>query len=224
LFLRSQNRKLGGIPTSITSRSTCPPSCGFYGHGCYAEFAHLAHHWRTVGKSGDSWEDFCAAVAALPRGQLWRHNTAGDLPGGGEVIDRAAMLALIRANRHRRGFTFTHKHGTPGNISLILEANVRGFTVNLSADSLDHADRLARLQAGPVAVVLGDDVPERGTRTPAGLKVIVCPAQTSAARTCANCQLCARPQRKAIVGFWAHGQASRLVTTIVKQRRLPGVT
>lgn len=222
LFLRSQNKKLGGIPTSVTSRGTCPPSCDFYETGCYATYGKLAAHWRTVGSKGDSWADFLADVRALPEGQLWRHNTAGDLPGDGGCIDLRAFRQLLSAASHTRPFSFTHKYGSLSNRVLIRYANRRGFTINLSADSLAEADRLADFDAGPVAVVLHSDTPDRGTITPKGRRVVVCPAQTLAGLTCVECRLCAHPTRLAIVGFRAHGQARAFVDSHVG-RRLPVV-
>lgn len=226
LFVKSGNRKLGGIPSSITARGSCPPSCSFYGAGCYAEYHVLAHHWRRVGDAGERWAAFVESVAALPPGQLWRHNVAGDLPGHGDGIDRIALGQLVVANLGRRGFTFTHKptRGISTRATLnrraISTAVRRGFVVNLSADSLQDADELAELAIAPVAVVLPADAP-LSIRTPAGRRVVVCPAQTDAALTCATCELCAIPGRKAIVGFRAHGQASAHVSNLVQLRRKP---
>jgi hypothetical protein len=77
LYPRSGNRKLGGLPASITSRDTCPDACALKRFGCYALYGHTAAHWRRVGEQPGSWDDFCADVARLPEGQLWRHNEAG---------------------------------------------------------------------------------------------------------------------------------------------------
>lgn len=211
LFVRSGNRKLGGIPSSMTARVTCPTTCSFYEAGCYAEYHLTAAHWRRVGAEGDAWAKFCADVARLRPGQLWRHNEAGDLPGKGGRVDAQALAELVVANRGRRGFTFTHKHLTAAGRAAIAHANAAGFTVNLSADDLRQADRLAGYGVGPVAVVLPEDAPERATRTPQGRTVVVCPAERGLL-TCASCELCALPGRRAIVGFRAHGQSAATVS------------
>jgi hypothetical protein len=128
------------------------------------------------------------------------------------------LAQLADANRGKRGFTFTHKYRRPENFEAIAKANASGFTINLSADSLVEADRLADLKIGPVAVVLPTD--GVATYTPAGRKVIVCPAQGPAHLTCKECELCALPDRKAIVGFRAHGQGKLGVSdTLVRLRR-----
>jgi hypothetical protein len=92
-----------------------------------------------------------------------------------------------------------------------------GFTVNLSANTLAHADQLAALNIGPVVVV--QDAVE-GTRadtvTPEGRKVATCPATYRDDVTCASCGLCAVRDRKVIVGFPAHGAAKRAAAAIAK--------
>ena len=81
----SQNAKTGPIPVSITERASCWPGCALYENGCYAETGALAMHWRRVsnGLAGGSWAEFCARIAALKPGRLWRYAQAGDLPGYG---------------------------------------------------------------------------------------------------------------------------------------------
>jgi hypothetical protein len=211
LFVRSGNRKLGGIPSSMTARASCPASCSFYSAGCYAEYHLTAAHWRRVSERGDTWSAFCDDVARLPEGQLWRHNEAGDLPGRASAIHEGALFRLVLSNVGRRGFTFTHKHTTRKNRELIRDANDLGFTVNLSADDLRQADRLASFGVGPVAAVLPSSTPDEGTYTAEGRKVIVCPAERGPI-TCRECKLCALPHRRAIVGFRAHGQSAAQVS------------
>lgn len=210
LTLKSANAKTGPIPVSTTSALSCSDTCPFKDNGCYAESGPLALHWRavTAGDRGLTWPEFCDAIAQLPDGQLWRHNQAGDLPGLGDYINPAAMQLLIDANRGKRGFTYTHKPATPENLEIIRAANAAGFTVNLSANNLAHADTLADTGAGPVVTVLPIDAPAKMT-TPAGRPVIACPAQTRDDVSCADCQLCARTDRPTIIGFLAHGTGAK---------------
>jgi hypothetical protein len=225
LTLRSGNRKTGPIPVSITDRASCPSTCALHDRGCYAEFHLLRKHWDDVGRKGMTWRSFCDEIARLPEGTLWRHNEAGDLPGAGDALDVDALGELVEANRGRRGFTYTHKH-RPEHFEVLQWANLEGFTINLSADSLEEADALYQdgegdelTKAGPVVVVLPADVPDEGLTTPGGRRVVVCPAQTAARLTCAECELCALPFRKAIVGFKAHGQYRELVSELVRSKR-----
>jgi hypothetical protein len=164
-----------------------------------------------------TWQGFCEQIAALPEGQLWRHNQAGDLPGIGDTIDAKALAALVRANAGKRGFTYTHKPVTTANARAIAKANAAGFTINLSADNLSEADKLAASGAGPVAVVLPDTVHGNvKVNTPAGRPVVVCPATYRDEVSCKTCQLCARRDRKVIVGFPAHGVSKRHVSAIAQ--------
>ena len=214
LTLSSGNAKTGPIPVSTSSADTCPPSCPFRSQGCYAKSGPLALHWLkiTAGNRGLDWDDFCSAIGALPRGSLWRHNQAGDLPGFGEEIDASALGKLTRSNTGRKGFTYTHKHSTETNREAIRSANANGFTINLSANNLQHADELADTNCGPVVVVLPSDQ-TTNTATPAGRKVVICPAVIRDGITCASCGLCQR-QRSAIVGFPAHGTSKRKASAI----------
>jgi hypothetical protein len=153
----SSNRKTGPIPVSTTSAVTCPTSCPLRNNGCYMDGGPGAIHWRAItkGDRGVAFDKFCEQVAALPKGQLWRHNQAGDLPGDGNDMDHAKVSQLVVANRGRRGFTYTHKPmDTDANRKAVREANQQGFTINLSANSLVHADALADLNVGPVASVV----------------------------------------------------------------------
>jgi hypothetical protein len=161
---------------------------------------------------GMPWEAFCAKVAALPAGNLWRHNVSGDLPGVGDAIDAAALEMLVKANEGRRGFTFTHKPLSPDNFDLIRAATLRGFTINVSCDTLAEVDYFKMVDATlPMATMLplayGKDEAPKTLRTKNGHVVMVCPAVRVEGKTCLTCGLCQNANRKAIIGFPAHGAA-----------------
>lgn len=220
LTLSSRNAKTGPIPVSTTSAASCPNACPFNNAnkgGCYAESGPLALHWRKVtqGVTGDAYGAFLDKIARLPKGQLWRHNQAGDLVGNGDALDVKALAALVKANRGRKGFTYTHKPlPSQAERDAIKEANANGFTVNLSGNDLAHADSLYDLDIAPVTVVLPRDV-KQSVVTPKGRKVIVCPAAVRDDVSCATCGICAK-LRKAIVGFPAHGTSVKKADAIAK--------
>jgi hypothetical protein len=172
-------------------------------------------HWSQVsqGARGGSFDELTSFIAGLPAGQLYRHNQAGDLPGLGERIDGAALRKITKANTGRRGFTYTHKYSKRGNLKLIKAANDAGFTINLSANNPQHADELADTGVGPVVCVL-DQSTTKNTTTPAGRKIVVCPATVRDDVTCSTCGLCARANRSVIIGFPAHGTAKRKASAI----------
>jgi len=207
----SGNRKTGPIPVSTSSAATCPESCPLRA-ACYARFGPLSLHWSqvTFGQRGYSFEKFLEEIRSLPDGQLWRHNEAGDLPGEGDQIDVSKLRALVQANRGKRGFTYTHKPvlDNPQNAVAIKCANQNGFTVNLSADSIEQADQLVSLGIGPVATVLPEDT-RKNSHTPAGNGLIVCPNTINKKMTCSICGLCQRHRRSFIIGFPLHGPGKR---------------
>lgn len=217
LTVISHNIKTGPIPVSTSSKATCPDACPFKTGGCYAQGGPLNIHWNKVtsGERGTDFETFCKSVAKLPKGQLWRHNQSGDLAGENNAIDADALKKLVNANRGRKGFTYTHKPMTPENAEAVKHANENGFTVNLSANNLRHADELKALNVGPVVVVL-PSTQTSNTVTPEGNKVVVCPATYREGVNCANCQLCQKGNRSVIVGFPSHGNAKKKVDEKVK--------
>jgi hypothetical protein len=219
LTIKSKNKKTGPIPVSTTSADTCPDACPFKSNGCYADGYPLKGRWDEVtrGERGGSFKAFLAQIAALPEGQLWRHNQAGDLPGDGVNINPDDMGELVSSNSGKAGFTFTHYEPHVGsNAEIIADANRGGFTVNLSANNLAHADELAALDIGPVAAVLPADFNGRKTTTPQGRLVAQCPA-TYNDTSCKDCGLCAKANRKVIVGFPAHGNSKRKASAVAAQ-------
>ena len=226
---RSDNAKTGPIPTSVTESSTCPDRCPLSGAGCYAETGPVSWNWKKVdsGQRGGSFSEFLESVKSLPDDQLWRHNVAGDLPGIGDgtTINANALRSLVRANKGRRGFTYTHYDPTiKANRRAIKDANREGFTVNLSANSVSEVDELADLNIAPVVTLLpatyqrdkGETLEGYRERletlpkkTDAGRRLVVCPATYQDTITCATCRLCQR-KRPSIIGFPVHGSRKRL--------------
>lgn len=219
---KKHNQKTGPIPVSTTTAKTCPLSCPFNNkNGCYAESGPLAIHWRKVtsGERGTSWEEFCKQIESLPKGQLFRHNQAGDLPSNssGHIVE-SLVDRLVYANRGKRGFTYTHHNPKKGiNSEIIAHANRNGFTINLSGNNLAHADELKSLNIAPVVTVLPNTVEGDKTKTlttPAGNKVVVCPATYREDVTCSTCKLCQRADRSCIIGFPAHGAMKNKATKV----------
>ncbi len=233
-FVRvSSNRKTGPIPVTSTAAQSCPMACPMRTDavgGCYAASGNSAIHWRALseGRAATALDlqGLTDAIRALPRGQLWRMNEAGDLPTtDGRSIDADSLRAIVDANRGRRGFTYTHHDpmassgpGSLTNAAFIDAANVQGFTVNLSANNPAHADALASLGIGAPVVTLMEPGAWKGKHfasTPAGRHIVQCPAEYAEGMTCAQCELCANRERRSIVGFTAHGSSKRRVIGIV---------
>lgn len=212
----SSNRITGPIMVTTSPRSSCPLSCPLRKdqlNQCYAERGHLGGRiWSGLDRTDPgetfgngvkvyTFEQLLIVIGLLAPGQMWRHNQAGDLPTvDGIHIDDLKLDALVQANRGRRCFTFTHHDPfNDHNKRAIKKACEHGFMINLSADSLEEADRLADLDIAPVAVVVDPNQKENMT-TPKGRKVAICPARLGKGITCSTCQICTK-KHKAIIAF-----------------------
>lgn len=218
----SRNRKTGPIPVVTATADTCPTTCALKGNGCYAEHGHLGMFWARLNKGNVqsiSFDELLTKVRALPVNQLWRYGQAGDLPP-----KREDVLALARANRGRPVIIYTHGR----DFETYREAQKLGMHINLSADDLDEADRLADTGLS-VAVVIHSKFHRRDGEcmrqfrerlggslrlsTPRGRPVAICP-QTYTEVTCLSCGLCAKARKNGtIIGFPAHSRAKALIDT-----------
>lgn len=222
LTLKSSNRKTGCMPVSTSPRSTCPSTCPFRGKGCYAEGGPINIHWRQVseGKRGSDWKGFLGQIKSLPDQTIYRHNQAGDLRGSKNRINKTALKELVAANKGKSGYTYTHYPLNKGaqakyNRQAVKAANKQGFTINLSAESLAQADRLLDYNIGPVVLTLPSNAENQ--TTPKGHKVVVCPAQKNDAMTCDKCKLCAKSDRKVVVGFRSHGYRVKKIESFLQK-------
>lgn len=212
----SANGKTGPIPVTLSSSDTCPTSCPLINRGCYAKSAfYMSIHWRRTDRTGKDIDHLTSMILQLPRGQMWRHNQAGDLPGKGNRINAKELRLIVEANRNKRGFTYTHKPvlgdqpTRVANRAAIQHSIDNGFCINLSANNLAEADKLADLNIAPVVAVVPRKYGFTGL-TPRGRRVVLCPAQDKDTTvTCARCQLCAQIDRTTIIAFAAHGRDAK---------------
>ena len=214
---QSANVKTGKIPVSTSCETTCPTSCPLKNKGCYAKTGPVSWHWNKVsnGLRGDDYNTFIRNVADIKHGGLWRHNVAGDLQHNNQRIDKRALKLLVRANQGKKGFTYTHhKTSLKANREAIKYANDKGFTINLSADNVEQADKLTALNIAPVVVIV-DSEQKENLQTPQGHKVVICPATIRDDISCKTCQLCQKQDRP-IIGFPAHGTSKKAVNQIIK--------
>jgi len=214
---KSKNAKVGKMAVTTSTATTCPTSCPFKSNGCYADSGPLKLHWNKVteGDRGDDWSTFISKIKDLPTGSKWRHNQAGDLPGDMEKLDDEKCVELAKANKGKRGFTYTH-YDVLDNFQNAITVNIMnhlGFTVNVSANNLEHADQLCDLDIAPVATVLPIEQ-TTNTVTPKGRKVVVCPATYKDDVSCASCMLCEKWDRNVVVGFPAHGTSKKKAAAI----------
>ena len=216
----SGNRKVGKIPVTTSDKNSCPNQCPLKDTDCYARFGPLGMHWSKVGPNGrgGNWQGFCNRVRKFRKNQLWRHNQAGDLPKDENLsdenmdrLDSEMCAELADAADHTDGWTYTHYDVSDShNREVVRSMNEKnGLTVNISADSLDEADKYFKMNIGPVVVNVPENTPHSGNKTPDGIPMVICPAQTQEDMSCDQCRLCQVRDRKSIVAFLAHGTAKK---------------
>ena len=224
----TQSKKVGDMPTSYSPRQTCPASCTLKNNGCYGDNFPIRLHWNRYSEDKkDNWQDFVKSVSYFRKHNsngMWRHNIVGDLVAKKNKIDAKKLKQLVKANKGGKVICYTHHHTiTSGsktnslggrlsehNLNLIRYANNKGFTINLSADTLEQADILSDTKI-PTTVVLPytkKQFEKSGAKLSAiktllGKKITVCPEQTQGIK-CLDCGLCSHNKRKTIVGFFKH--------------------
>jgi hypothetical protein len=206
LNMASGNSKTGIMPVSTSHSGTCPEACPFKAKGCYAKAGPLAIHWKKVssGERGTDWKSFLEKVQTIPKGYLWRMNQSGDLVGLDNRINLTSLRELTKANKGRKGYSYTHYPLTTHNIKALTEANNNGFTVNVSTNKLSEVD--SAMETGlPVVTVLPFTTTDRIVKTENGNTVLVCPATLGKPISCVTCGLCQIRDRKYAIGFIAHG-------------------
>lgn len=241
---KSGNKKTGPMIVTTSEAATCPDACPFNHNnegGCLAEYGPLKLHWDKVSKRerGGTWEDFIANVGTFATDASWRHNQAGDMPGDKKNLDERKCYQLADANDERDGFTYCHYDviDNEHNRKVLTVVNQSNFTVNLSGNNMAHADQLVETKAGPVCTVLPKELGRRkekgewtetladyrvrikDLKTPAGNPVGPCPATYLDDLSCLDCMLCAKKQRKILVGFPAHGTGARKADAVATNLR-----
>lgn len=209
----SSNAKTGPIAVSMTESKSCPDTCQLKANGCYAKMSYVGIQWRQLdnGTHGIEWDEFISELSKLPYDSIFRHNVAGDLPHVNGMIDHHKIRDMVHGLYKKQGFTYTHHVMNPWNIAVLKKANKHGFTINASCDNLDQVDKAIKLGL-PAATILPEDA-GKTTITPAGNRVITCPATYDERVQCSNCgsgkPLCARADRTYAIGFPVHGAGKK---------------
>jgi hypothetical protein len=238
LTLRSDNQKTGMMSVSTSPKWTCPTSCPFRSHGCYGSYGKTLMWWNRIskvqGEMESSYESFLERIRSLPSKRFIRHNQAGDfLPASGyqDRLSVSHALRLLEASSGKRIFAYTHypvlstkgvtEESVKSNRSVIEHLNGSGFAVNISCNSPAHVDEV--LDSGldfPVTTVLSRMLKSQKRPlnvTPAGRRILICPAVIKEGMTCRLCKVCMNSKRKVIIGFPAHGSGSRHCESVLQE-------
>lgn len=214
----SKNRKIAKIENGVAQwpfvyatyrevGATCHTRCGFHpaheasrvhGEQCYALKGRVALHSKRGTPDVSDGDEVYRFVQSLAPGAAIRHHVSGDVYNSDGSLDWAYFERLVQAHEARpdvRGWLYTH---APLVDFLRMQARAAGtsLAVNWSCDDLGEAQE--QQDAGVVGLTA---VLPKGTTRAKG--VVICPEQTSGI-PCAECRLCWKSDRKAIVGFIAH--------------------
>lgn len=242
LLPTSSNKKTGDIMQSYSSSSTCPTSCVFKGHGCYAEGTHTRMVWNRCEDKNDSryvingehlklglLEGAFNKLRKNPTRSsiLFRHNVAGDIAiEGTDIIDVNRVDTIAKAIEGAnevlgeiiKGYTYTHCTIDLNASDIIHDAAKRGFLINASCETAEEARHAKAL--GINAVIASVDPKETEKELKAvGLYGAQCPAQVKEGMDCNRCQLCAK-NRKVVIIFGVHGNAAKKAAKVIMMKKL----
>ena len=206
----SGNKKTGTMPVTRTDKSSCPLSCGSYA-GCYAKSGPSAIHWNKLNNEGLTIDGLVSKIDTIERGAIWRMNEAGDLPGINESIDTESMDKIIAVNSKRKlqGFTYTHKKSMQA-IDYVQSANKKGFTINVSCDTIDEVKKFHAMGLPCVAI---SDTNKKVSYID-NIKLVQCPAEYNEKLTCKTCKMCANSVRDYVIRFTPHGTSKKKIIPI----------
>ncbi len=131
---------------------------------------------------------------------------------GAETVDPDYLQAMLESVPPR-GIAWTYSHFHHRVIPL---AKPGQTVINVSCDTV--ADAVASAKSGrPTVHAAARDTAEQWPMVSDGVKFYRCPAELSDSFTCAQCgsgsPLCARPDRKEVIVFVAHGSGAKKVGT-----------
>lgn len=131
---------------------------------------------------------------------------------GADHIDPEYLAALLDAVP-RRGLAWTYSHFAA---ALLPVAKPGQTVINASCDTVAEAVQAVAL-GRPAVLAAPADTAESWPQTVEGVRFHRCPAELAEAFTCAQCgngsPLCARPDRRDVVVFVAHGSGAKKVGT-----------
>lgn len=131
---------------------------------------------------------------------------------GTEQIDTDYLAALLDAVP-RRGVAWTYSHFAA---ALLPVAKAGQTVINASCDT--EAEAVAAVNIGrPAVLAAPTDTADTFPKVVDGVRFHRCPAELAENFTCAQCgngsPLCARPERREVVVFVAHGTGAKKVGT-----------
>lgn len=213
---QSSNTKLGNMPASYRTLTTCPESCPFLPTnkgGCYGGgrlFGLAKKHARDIA------EDDALKIlkGARQDAKYLRDRVVGDVvaPDGSFDLPYVLTIARIAEKSGVRAFGYTHHYRamSPEDVQAVADS---GYIMNASTETREDIEQAVAL--GLPTTVTGNSWTEG--EVVAGRRITTCPAQTRNDVTCSSCGLCAKPERACTVRFLLHGP-TRQAAAAIEQR------
>lgn len=207
---RSGNTKTGDVPTAWVgatleeARQSCL-GCPLLDAGCYAHSGSVGMGGLSARKGATRNPDRYTLKSALANrsasARMARFTAIGDIGRIGRE-----MATALRATVQKVGLAvvgYTH-HWREAEV-----ADAWKGSLMASTESLEDADEAVG-QGWRATVIVSMDAPRTGT-TPAGRKLVVCPAQEKpGVVTCNTCRLCDASRPGPVIAFRAHGNQAAL--------------
>lgn len=202
------------LATTFRARTSCPGECPFLDAGCYAagRMDWLANH---LAQPGLAWA--YRVIEECPEGTILRHFSVGDLLGTDGKVDKDIVTGSHLIQQQRPDidqYGYTHAWRRPDVTPTVMP----GTVLNASCETAqDVKEARAAGWDTVVTVATFDDIAVMEAES--GFPVSWCPAQRRDDVGCADCQLCAQPNRAVTVAFVAHGAGKRRVATAIERCR-----
>ena len=132
---------------------------------------------------------------------------AGAIEGANEVVGEII-----------KGYTYTHCAIDLNASDVIHDAAKRGFLINASCETVEEVKHAKALGINAVIASVDPKETEKELKS-VGLYGAQCPAQVKDDMNCNRCQLCAK-NRKAVIIFAVHGNASNKATKVIMMKKL----
>lgn len=204
---KSLNRKTGTAAVTYVAQQSCPSSCPFQGHGCYAEGGAIGIHTRRLNRAARDATPAEVAMAeaeAIDRcevrfeGQPMRLHSVGDCASN--LAARIVARACARWQERGGGPVWTYTHAWRE-----VDRDAWG-TVSVLASCETFAEVIEARARGYAAAIVVEEF---------GPGMVACPAQTHHT-SCTDCRLCMDDaglrRRRKVIGFKVHGDASTILS------------
>lgn len=221
----SDNKKIGRASATYVAQGSCPITCPFMGHGCYAENGMTSFTTTRLNKAytalvahfGEATPaDFARAEASAIDKLTGKHPLRLHVVGDCKDAEAAGIIAEA-ASRYRA------KHGQPvwsyTHAWRYTERAAWGDSVSILASCETIADLdEAHADGYALAMVIEYHENDKPHKLDNGMLGIPCREQVGSAENCTSCKLCFNAdvlyKSRAVILFAAHGRVGKVVEAL----------